>query len=393
MVDKTHSMNYRNSTQPMREAIERCFPRRGKPYNFAGPSHSKARVYKGEGKELNINEVISGLRHMQKKIYRKSLLSQLTQNEYDEFIDGQETIVKILGTQKIADRAEVNATPKWKGLPFGSTENLLRHSANTQSSNSHIQRQARHRLARNSTPIAETSRTKFEPIDNEIHSEVKMRAFLDSGIYANNFPRQTRMLLESSGNDDRSTDNAQKNENALTQDQRLKDKSLKSSPPSHVADDNSFADQCHDMLKYMQRSCPHEHPYLDLMQHVQTSSASTGHSISFHHLSSKNLRQRYRASLSDIRAVQNYGRRGVPVDIRKDKTFEKLSNAFSASGHYTISQDHTAGEETRRSHLLANFGRRHGASTDERQQLKMADHELNSPAIDMESVSIFVSAG
>lgn len=77
------------------------------------------------------------------------------------------------------------------------------------------------------------------------------------------------------------------------------------------------------------------------------------------------------------------------MGTRKEKTFEKLSNVFSTNGHYTISQDHTAGERTRRSHLLANFGRRCGANTNERKQLKVADDELNPPAINMKSVSGF----
>lgn len=139
----------------------RVHPRRSKLSNFSEPSHSKASVSKGEDKELNINEVVSGLRQMRKKIHRTSLLSpkstsQLALRGYarrklgdlnevvniamtntnhkttKELTYDQEALIKTLGTHKIAARAEVNATApndtgtaKRKGIPFGSTEDLL----------------------------------------------------------------------------------------------------------------------------------------------------------------------------------------------------------------------------------------------------------------------------
>lgn len=115
--------------------------------------------------------------------------------------------------------------------------------------------------------------------------------------------------------------------------------------------------------------------------------------MSFDQLNSTHLRQRYQASLSNVSAVQSYGRRGVQMGTRKEKTFEELSNVFSTSGHYTISQDHTAGEQTRRSHLLANYGRRCGANMDEQKLLKVADDELNPPAIYKKFVPTYTSAG
>jgi hypothetical protein len=262
----------------------------------------------------------------------------------------------------------------------------LRHQlANSQSSNVYIQCQGTRGLTRTSTRIAETSHTEFKPIDHKIYSTTDLDALVNKTVNTNDLFRDVEPFVTSMAViDAQSTNNTQKNDNAVTQDERLRDKSLKLSPPSRIADDNSFVDQHYDMRNYMQLSDPHKHPHLDLMQQIQASSAPTGHPISFHHSGNTQLRQGYQASLSNIRAVQDYGRRGVPVGNRKDKTFEKLSNASSASGHYTISQDHTAGEETRRSHLLANFGRRCGASMNERKQLEVTNGELDTPAISIE---------
>ncbi|SPJ82324.1 uncharacterized protein FTOL_09729 [Fusarium torulosum] len=348
----------------------RVHPRRSKLSNFSEPSHSKASVSKGEDKELNINEVSTSQLALRQYALRK--LGALNKEALD----------KALGTHKFAARAEVNATaPNDTGTA----------KPNSQSSNGHMQRQARHGLTRPSTRIAEASHTELKPIiGNKIYSTLNMDDLLDATTYTNDFPRRTESLVWSKAvNDGQSIDNAQQDDSAVTQDERLTEASLNLNPPSHTADHDTFVDQHHDRRDYPKRTRrrPHEQPHPDLIQQTQASSAPTGHSISFHHPGSTHLRRGYQASLSNIRAVQSHGRRGVPVGIRKGKTVEELSNAFSAGGHYTISQDHTAGEETRRSHLLANFGRRCGANLDEQKQLEATNNELNPPTINIECSS------
>ncbi|CAJ0547473.1 Ff.00g042270.m01.CDS01 [Fusarium sp. VM40] len=366
--------------------------RTGGPSIFTGPSRSKASVSRGGNKELDINEAISGQRHMRKNIHRTSLsfansTSQMTRSEYDaqlKFADlNEETLIKTLGTHKSVAQAENDTTApngigttKLDRTSFRSTENLLRRLSDTQSIN------------------AKTSQTGAKPIYNKIYPTIDKKALLETAAFVYDFHTPpTGFVRTIAINHDESMDNGQKDDGAVTQDQRLTDTSLKLNPTLHTADHSTAVDQPHNKRNSVRRFWDRRRsrPNLDPIQQTQASNAPTGNPnpMSFDQLNSTHLRQRYQASLSNISAVQGYGRRGVQMGIRKEKTFEELSNVFSTSGHYTISQDHTAGEQTRRSHLLANFGRRCGANTNEEKQLKVADDELNPPAINMVSVSGF----
>lgn len=75
--------------------------RTGGPSIFAGPSRSKASLSRGGNKELDINEAISGQRHMRKSIHRTSLsfansIPQMTRSEHDaqlKFADLNEVLI------------------------------------------------------------------------------------------------------------------------------------------------------------------------------------------------------------------------------------------------------------------------------------------------------------
>lgn len=396
----------------------RVQPRRSRPSTVTDPFRSKTRVSRGEDKEPDINEASSGLRHMRKRIHRRSLLSPkstslMVHREYvpqrwtidlSEVLDlamtntnhkttneleyDTEAPNKTPGSHEVAARAEVNATAphfraKLDGIPYSSTGDFfLPRLANTESTEGHMQRQARDGTIR----IPHTEFNKL--IDHRIRLPSDQKALPDVLTFANKFPRQAASLVDSLVvNDDQSTENTQKDHSAVTGDKRFTHMLPNYNTALHAAVYGSYGMRTVSPEDILGSSDEESHP--NPIQQTQVSGAPTGHPISSHHPDRTKSRQRYHDSLLNIRAVQSQGRHGLPVGTRKDKTFEKLSNAFSASRHYTISQDHTAGQATRKSHLLANFGRRCGSNMDEREQLKVADDELDPPAIDMESVSAF----
>ncbi|KAF4951075.1 hypothetical protein FSARC_13003 [Fusarium sarcochroum] len=71
------------------------------------------------------------------------------------------------------------------------------------------------------------------------------------------------------------------------------------------------------------------------------------------------LPSRRQLSPSRILSAVRKRRSDISPDARKRICVREVSTISLATKHYTISQDHTAGEETRRSHLFANFGRKH----------------------------------
>ncbi|KAH7464083.1 hypothetical protein FOMA001_g17903 [Fusarium oxysporum f. sp. matthiolae] len=69
--------------------------------------------------------------------------------------------------------------------------------------------------------------------------------------------------------------------------------------------------------------------------------------------------RRHHASPSRIEPIGRSRRSGILSNIGDRISFQEMPTTSLATAHYTISQDHTGGEESRRSQLFAGFGRKH----------------------------------
>ncbi|RGP81008.1 gall11 coactivator [Fusarium longipes] len=61
--------------------------------------------------------------------------------------------------------------------------------------------------------------------------------------------------------------------------------------------------------------------------------------------------------------------------LRSRPSFQDISAAFSTAGHYTISRDHTRGEDARKLILLANYGKKCGVSEHEVHKEAALEHD------------------